>query len=525
MWQKHSKCYLIINTNKQKKKNNMKKIYYLIAMAFMALTFTSCEDVPAPFGQPIDPNVQVVVDPEGDGSKAKPFNVSAAVAECKKVGTTASTEKYYVKGKVKTDYTVGDRNSILVVLIDVENSTSEFTVYYCKRADGTGFDQGFKVNMGDEIVVYGPIQNYKGNTPETASGAYVVSINGEATGVEPASGGDSGSGGDTGGGSAVDMTKSTEGLVVTFTNANVTGSDKVTVDFSMLGLTSGSEIPEQTLANGTKISFAKNENTNAPKYYNDGVRMYAKNSMTIAGSKKIAKVVLNCITYTSSGNTINATGNEQMYGKADGNNVIINNDFTQASSGTQLRFKTMEITFEGEGSGGGTTPPATTAYFEESFANGKGNFTIEDKVFSSVWTAASYNSDKYMKATAFIKADGESANTKHDAENWLISPEFDIASATKPTLTFLQVINTYFGTVANEAMVFAKKEGGEWTKLTISYPTPPSGKYSKFTDDGAAQSVDLTAFKSSKTQIAFVYKGTSTACGTWEVKDVKVAEP
>lgn len=351
----------------------MKKIYYLIAMAFMALTFTSCEDVPAPFGQPIDPNVQVVVDPEGDGSKAKPFNVSAAVAECKKIGATASTAKYYIKGKAKTDYTVDDYGNITVVITDVENSTTEFTVYRCKRADGTNFDKGYKVNTGDEIIVYGPIMNYKETTPETATGAYVVSINGEATGVEPASGGDSGSGGDTGGGSAVDMTKSTEGLVVTFTNANVTGSDKVTVDFSTLGLTSGSEIPEQTLANGTKISFAKNENTNAPKYYNDGVRMYAKNSMTIAGSKKIAKVVLNCITYTSSGNTINATGNEQMYGKADGNNVIINNDFTQASSGTQLRFKTMEITFEGEGSGdtgggdagGGGDTPST------SFSAGK----------------------------------------------------------------------------------------------------------------------------------------------------------
>ena len=34
----------------------MKKFYYLIAMAMMAFTFTSCEDVPEPFGQPINPN-------------------------------------------------------------------------------------------------------------------------------------------------------------------------------------------------------------------------------------------------------------------------------------------------------------------------------------------------------------------------------------------------------------------------------------------------------------------------------------
>ena len=36
----------------------MKKIYYLIAMAVTAFTFTSCEDVPEPFGQPINPNAE-----------------------------------------------------------------------------------------------------------------------------------------------------------------------------------------------------------------------------------------------------------------------------------------------------------------------------------------------------------------------------------------------------------------------------------------------------------------------------------
>ena len=45
---------------------NMKKFYYLIAMAIMAFTFTSCEDVPAPFGQP----VHISGDTEGAHSPA-----------------------------------------------------------------------------------------------------------------------------------------------------------------------------------------------------------------------------------------------------------------------------------------------------------------------------------------------------------------------------------------------------------------------------------------------------------------------
>ena len=35
---------------------------------------------------------------KGTGTKDDPFNVAAAIAKCKEIGTTASTDKYYVKG-------------------------------------------------------------------------------------------------------------------------------------------------------------------------------------------------------------------------------------------------------------------------------------------------------------------------------------------------------------------------------------------------------------------------------------------
>ena len=43
----------------------MKKFFYLIAMAIMAFTFTSCEDVPAPFGQPVHISGDTEDDPSG----------------------------------------------------------------------------------------------------------------------------------------------------------------------------------------------------------------------------------------------------------------------------------------------------------------------------------------------------------------------------------------------------------------------------------------------------------------------------
>ena len=119
---------------------------------------------------------------KGTGTQADPFNIAAAIAKCKEVGRTASTEKYYIKGIASAEYTVDSYGNISVQIVDVENSTEYFTIYRCKKSDGSAFAEGFKVNVGDEIVVYGPIVNYMDNTPETATGAYIVSINGVATG-------------------------------------------------------------------------------------------------------------------------------------------------------------------------------------------------------------------------------------------------------------------------------------------------------------------------------------------------------
>ena len=61
----------------------MKRITnYLIAMALMAFTFTSCEDVPSPFGQILPPGGGDEVEtftPEGSGTQADPLNVQGVL--------------------------------------------------------------------------------------------------------------------------------------------------------------------------------------------------------------------------------------------------------------------------------------------------------------------------------------------------------------------------------------------------------------------------------------------------------------
>ena len=166
----------------------------------------------------------------------------------------------------------------------------------------------------------------------------------------------------------------------------------------------------------------------------------------------------------------------------------------------------------GGNTGGEVTPP-TDAIFFESFASGKGDFTIEDKTLPEGLTYVWYEDTQYknMKASAFKD------NVKYAAESWLISPEVDLTSVTAAYLLF-EHTGKYFGTMADEATVYARKAGGEWAKLTI--PTYMSGNDWTFVSSGA---IDLKDYIGGKMQFAFKYVSTSNAAGTWEIKNVCVS--
>lgn len=149
----------------------------------------------------------------------------------------------------------------------------------------------------------------------------------------------------------------------------------------------------------------------------------------------------------------------------------------------------------------------------ETFAEGKGAFTIDDKTIPSyltaVWTHDS--SYKYMKATGYKKNEAYQAS-----EGWLVSPLIDLTGKTEATLNFDHTGNTYFGTLSEEATLWAKKEADtEWTQLTIPYWTTQW-------DWINSGDINLSAFVGGKMQIAFRYTSTTAAAGTWEIKNVIV---
>lgn len=138
------------------------------------------------------------------------------------------------------------------------------------------------------------------------------------------------------------VTKS--GNVITMVDPETTASTTtVTCDLNTYGWENATEPTLVTLSDGTTISFAQEGGNNAPKFYSatKGVRMYALNSMTVTGSKKIAKIVITCDSY----NGDNYVGNDQLYTDIAENVWKMINDYTSNSGGTQVRVQKLEITY------------------------------------------------------------------------------------------------------------------------------------------------------------------------------------
>ena len=122
-------------------------------------------------------------EPAGDGSQANPFNVSAAINKAKEVGKTATTEDFYVKGKVSkiTEQFSASFGNGTFELID-DGFTAVFTAYRILYFGGEKWAEGdATVAVGDEIVAVGKIINYNDKTPEITQGGHLYSLNGQTS--------------------------------------------------------------------------------------------------------------------------------------------------------------------------------------------------------------------------------------------------------------------------------------------------------------------------------------------------------
>lgn len=162
----------------------MKKfIYSCLFLAMAAITFSSCEDVPAPYNMPTEPETPEV-QPTGTGTAADPFNVAGAVKYIEDGGS--ESELKYVKGKVvsieKFDASYG---SMKYYISDDGTPTNQFYVFNGYAGPNrTKFSGADALKAGDEVVICGNLIVFSG-TKEFQTGNYIVSLNGEGGTTTP----------------------------------------------------------------------------------------------------------------------------------------------------------------------------------------------------------------------------------------------------------------------------------------------------------------------------------------------------
>ena len=131
----------------------------------------------------------------GDGSLDNPYNVAGVIAYVNDLGAdVTSPKKVFVKGKVSAvdeEFTTNFGNGSFKISDDGTTASAQFTAYrvlYLGNKKFTADDT--QVQVGDEVIIYGNVVNYKGNTPETQQNqAFLYSLNGvDKGGAEGGSG-------------------------------------------------------------------------------------------------------------------------------------------------------------------------------------------------------------------------------------------------------------------------------------------------------------------------------------------------
>ena len=117
----------------------------------------------------------------GAGTIDNPYSVADAVYIADKTGETATDGAYYIRGRVlevREQFGSAYGNATFS-LVDENADGRSFLVYRTYYFNGERWTDGqYTLNYWDDVVVYGRIVNYKGNTPETVQGAALYSLNG-----------------------------------------------------------------------------------------------------------------------------------------------------------------------------------------------------------------------------------------------------------------------------------------------------------------------------------------------------------
>ncbi len=217
-------------------------------------------DINGGAGGSTTPDDPVVTTPAGDGTAASPYNVAKAL-ELINAGTIGE-DAVYVKGVI-TKIKEVDTSTYGNATFWIGDNASDATTLYIFRTmwlDGEKFTSADQIAVGGEVVLYGQLVNYMGNTPEMTQGGKVISYT-------------AGSGSGSGSGSGTVTPPAPAG------------------DETTIAATSITNVPGSTVVDGYTFVIDKAAGSTNPAAHagTSAIRLYADNTIEISGGR-MAKI-------------------------------------------------------------------------------------------------------------------------------------------------------------------------------------------------------------------------------------------
>ena len=121
----------------------------------------------------------------GEGTEASPYNAAKAQTLAAALTADETITGVYVTGVVKSikELDTGTYGNATYYITDADG-IANFYVYRGYYLDAAKFTSADQLKVGDEVVIYGDLMNYMGNSPQLAKGNKIVKISGEDEGTE-----------------------------------------------------------------------------------------------------------------------------------------------------------------------------------------------------------------------------------------------------------------------------------------------------------------------------------------------------
>lgn len=210
-----------------------------------------------------------------------------------------------------------------------------------------------------------------------------------------------------------------------------------------------------------------------------------------------------------------------VYKKTADSNPIVEEYTLNGTWAASTNYSTRTTIFEKAADG--TYTAQAGVYLDEPLTGGSnGGFTVQDIALtgvSYVWKSdASYG----WKASAFMN------NTNYPTESWLLTPAIDLSEAVSPQLSFEEAHKFLNNNPLSEFMMIKVStdyvddvETATWDDVEIDETQWSDGQSWDFYKVGP---YSLSKYIGQVIRIAFVYKSTSSAAPTWEIKNALVNE-